>query len=725
MLKVGLGQAEDIDTETAVGEAIRRCRARLDGTPPQAGVVFISEDLDHGLALKAIGEAFSGISLIGCTTAGELSSDFGFSDDSVSLMVFASDTVSFHTAVARDATGDPSGSVRRAVSALPPEALDRAVLCLVFPDPDCPFPERLQESLTDALGGRCAVFGGVSAGQWEGDAPQRQFFGREVLTGAVPMMVLSGDLEYAFAIANSWNPVGPKSRVTEARGNEVRRIGDKTAVGFYRHYLGPHTTPAFELPLAVYDDDSERFYVRTPVSYDPATDGIVFPTSIREGATVQLTEATRDRLIENTRDSVGRLRRSYEGKWRPAAAMIFSCATRKQILGTRTPEEIQILQETLHEPLAVAGFYSFGELCPLDPGGRTLLHNCTMVTLLFGEGSASGETAAAMPAVSPPGPADRLEESATQTLRRQNAFLMKKLARSEQYRRRLEYIKDLNGKLLRKINQDINDARLEIQRKNELLRRTLELADEVQKNMLPRGTPRIPGLDIAGDSIYCSETGGDYYDFLGGDGRSPKGFGVVVGDVSGHGIEAALLMTTVRALIRSRASQPGSLAEIVTHVNRQLSMDIYETGHFMTLFYLIVDTERRTLHWVRAGHDPAILYDPRQDRFTALSGEGVSLGLDPERPYAEQHREMLNPGEVILLGTDGLWEARNPEGRMFGKDPLYGILRREAANGAGRVLRSVMSELADFRGDREPEDDMTLVVIRVTEEEPNRNPITE
>lgn len=303
-------------------------------------------------------------------------------------------------------------------------------------------------------------------------------------------------------------------------------------------------------------------------------------------------------------------------------------------------------------------------------------------------------------------------------MQRENRFLLKKLKRCEQYRQRLEYIKDLNGKLLRRINRDINDARLEIQRKNELLRRTLELADEVQKNMLPRKNPKLPGLDIAGESIYCSETGGDYYDFLGDEDRAPHGFGVVVGDVSGHGIEAALLMTTVRALIRSRASQPGSLSDIVTHVNRQLTMDLYDTGHFMTLFYLIVDADRRSLHWVRAGHDPAILYDPKKDRFTALAGEGVSLGLDPDPPYPEYKREALNPGEIILLGTDGLWEARNPEGRMFGKKPLYEILRRESAGGAGKVLRAVMSELAEFRQDREPEDDITLVVIRLTEDGP-------
>jgi sigma-B regulation protein RsbU (phosphoserine phosphatase) len=718
MLKVGLGQAEDIDTGTAVGEAIRRCRMRLENAAPQAGIVFAAEDLDHRLVLQEIRNAFPGISLIGCTTAGELSSDLGFSDDSVSLTAFSSDTVSFHAAVARDVSSDPSASMRKALETLSADAVKDAGLCLMFPDPDCPAPEQLLQPLQDLLGREIPVFGGVAASPWESENPQLQFFAEEILTDAVPLMILSGDLSYAFAIANSWRPVGAKSTVTAVRGKEVRRIGDMSALGFYRHYLGPHTTPAFELPLAVYEDDSDRFYIRTPVSYDTEADSIVFPTAIREGATVQLTEATRDGIIDNTRESVNRLVQMVEGQWQPAAGMIFSCATRKQILGTRTREEIEILQATLPNTTAISGFYSFGELCPMKSGERTQLHHCTMVALLFGERSSQPAHPGIHPAKSASIDAERVTDGSSEVLRRERDFLLKKLKRSEQYRQRLEYVKDLNGKLLRRINQDINAARLEIQRKNELLRRTLELADEVQKNMLPRSNPTLPGLDIAGESVYCSETGGDYYDFLGGEDRAPHGFGVVVGDVSGHGIEAALLMTTVRALIRSRASQPGSLSDIVTHVNRQLAMDIYDTGHFMTLFYLIVDTDRKALHWVRAGHDPAILYDPKQDRFSTLSGEGLSLGLDPDRSYPEYRREQLSPGEIILVGTDGLWEARNPEGRMFGKAPLYEILRREAGGSAEQVLRSVMSALSDFREDREPEDDITLVVIRVTEDGP-------
>ncbi len=120
------------------------------------------------------------------------------------------------------------------------------------------------------------------------------------------------------------------------------------------------------------------------------------------------------------------------------------------------------------------------------------------------------------------------------------------------------------------------------------LKEALDLAMQVQQSLLPKGAPQIEGLDIAGRSIYCDETGGDYYDFLEFselDGR----LGVVVGDVTGHGIAAALIMATVRSLLRSRVTQPGTLAEVITDVNRLLCLDTSQTASFMTLFFMLAD----------------------------------------------------------------------------------------------------------------------------------------
>jgi sigma-B regulation protein RsbU (phosphoserine phosphatase) len=102
---------------------------------------------------------------------------------------------------------------------------------------------------------------------------------------------------------------------------------------------------------------------------------------------------------------------------------------------------------------------------------------------------------------------------------------------------------------------------------------------------------------------------------------------VVVGDITGHGVDAALLMATARAFLRMRASQPGTLTDTVTAMNRHLVEDVSETGKFMTLFFLTLDVGKKTIEWVRAGHDPAWLYDPDEDRFEDLKGAGVALGV--------------------------------------------------------------------------------------------------
>ena len=141
-------------------------------------------------------------------------------------------------------------------------------------------------------------------------------------------------------------------------------------------------------------------------------------------------------------------------------------------------------------------------------------------------------------------------------------------------------------------------------------KKALALAGEVQKSLLPQDKPRVQGLDIAGRNVSCDEIGGDYFDFLWRRDSKKGPFSVVVGDISGHGVDSALLMTTARAFLRMRASQPGTISEIITAMNRHLTQDVLESGRFMTLFYLTIDPEKKRLDWVRAGHDPALVYDP-------------------------------------------------------------------------------------------------------------------
>jgi sigma-B regulation protein RsbU (phosphoserine phosphatase) len=133
----------------------------------------------------------------------------------------------------------------------------------------------------------------------------------------------------------------------------------------------------------------------------------------------------------------------------------------------------------------------------------------------------------------------------------------------------------------------------------------------------------------------------------------------------------------------------------------------------MTLFYMTIDPEKDYIDWVRAGHDPAIIYDPARDEFEELKGSGVALGVNEGFDYEENYRRGLTNGQIIAIGTDGIWEAVNREGEMFGKTRFRNIIRKNAHAAAGDILNAVYSELSLYTRGQRSEDDITLVVIKI------------
>jgi sigma-B regulation protein RsbU (phosphoserine phosphatase) len=247
----------------------------------------------------------------------------------------------------------------------------------------------------------------------------------------------------------------------------------------------------------------------------------------------------------------------------------------------------------------------------------------------------------------------------------------------------------------------------------ERLQQSLNLAREVQQNLLPKSNLQVNGFDIAGKSVYCDETGGDYYDFISIEDTDKQKIGVAIGDVSGHGISSALLMATVRSSLRQRASLPGSTAKIISDVNRQLVKDVEDSGQFMTMFFLALGTATRQLEWVRAGHDPAMLYDPGSDSFNELSGSGIALGVDAEWIYEDNKKTDFSKGQIIFLSTDGIWEARNKKGEMLGKEPILNAIRQNASSDATQIIDAIFDILDKFIGEVKIEDDITSVIIKM------------
>jgi serine phosphatase RsbU (regulator of sigma subunit) len=246
----------------------------------------------------------------------------------------------------------------------------------------------------------------------------------------------------------------------------------------------------------------------------------------------------------------------------------------------------------------------------------------------------------------------------------------------------------------------------------ERMQLSLNLAKEVQQNLLPKSNLKVSGFDIAGKSVYCDETGGDYYDFMSIGDNDKQKIGVAIGDVAGHGISSALLMATVRSSLRQRASLTGNIAKIISDVNRQLVQDVEDSGQFMTMFFLALDPATRQLEWVRAGHDPGIVYDLGSDSFSELGGSGIALGVDAEWIYEDNQKTDFSNGQIIFLSTDGIWEARNNKGEMLGKEPILNAIRKNASSDATQIIDAIFDILDKFIGQVKMEDDITSVVIK-------------
>ena len=244
------------------------------------------------------------------------------------------------------------------------------------------------------------------------------------------------------------------------------------------------------------------------------------------------------------------------------------------------------------------------------------------------------------------------------------------------------------------------------------LRHSLALAQEVQQNLLPSETPIIEGLDIASHATYCDETGGDYFDFLKIAGLPDTTVAIAVGDVVGHGAAAAMLMATARGILRSRCRTTGMLADLLTHLNNQL---VEDTGgdRFMTMMLMTIDAQHREMRWATAGHDLPIVYDPADERFIELTGNGLSLGIERGVEYEEHLFSDVKPGQIYMALTDGLAEAFNRDGEMFGKGRVRNLIRNFSNLSADEITKRINRELARFLGGKSPDDDLTFVIVKV------------
>ncbi|MGL5059776.1 MAG: FIST signal transduction protein [Microcoleus sp.] len=383
MLKTVVGHSNDPESRSAIAEVLEQCQKSLLGSSPQAGILFAAIDFEHPLILQQICETYPGIELIGGTTDGEMSSILGFEQDSLTLMLFCADNITIRAGIGRDISHDLNAAIQTAVIQATTGHTEEIKLCIALPESLTTSAVLILDNLHQALGEKVPVFGGLTADRWQFKQTY-QFYKTEVCSDAIPILLISGSILFSHSIASGWNPIGKRGIVTKADRNIVCEIDNRPALEFYHHYLG-QMPPSSEYPLAVFDATETNYYMRAPNGiYDVETGSVTFFGDIPEGAIVQITETTRDSILSASRTSMMQALENYPGQ-QPAAAVYFSCASRRQILGTRTREEYALTQTCLTQALPSCGFYTNGEISPLEEQGISYFHNETFVTLLLGE----------------------------------------------------------------------------------------------------------------------------------------------------------------------------------------------------------------------------------------------------------------------------------------------------------------------------------------------------
>jgi len=383
MLKVAVGHSDDVDSVDAIEEVLNQCSDSLNDLPAHAGIVFSSIDQDFQSILNKINETYPGIELIGCTTDGEFSSVLGFVEDSILLIVFHSDDCEWKAGIGRDVSNDPTGIVEKVAKSTISQLKQEPKLCIVTPESLTTSADSILAGLRNQLGANFPILGGTAGDQLR-VKKTFQFYKNEVLSDSAPFILFSGPISLSFGVESGWKPVGNKGKVTRVENNILYQIDDIPATDYYQHYLNIELSEVVpEYPLAVYVENSEDYYLRNPVYFNVEDGSISFMGDVPLNATVQITHVERNGIIDATKESIAKALRTFHGS-NVALAICFSCAGRKLVLGTRTHEECQALEKS-NSNLKVAGFYSYGEIAPLQPNTLSRFHNETFISLLLGD----------------------------------------------------------------------------------------------------------------------------------------------------------------------------------------------------------------------------------------------------------------------------------------------------------------------------------------------------
>lgn len=245
------------------------------------------------------------------------------------------------------------------------------------------------------------------------------------------------------------------------------------------------------------------------------------------------------------------------------------------------------------------------------------------------------------------------------------------------------------------------------------LEKEMRIARTIQEGLLPAEPPRIRGLDVAGVCVPAQNVGGDYFDYVTREGDDR--IAVAVADVSGHNMASALMMAVARSAIRGEIRRSADPGAVLGELNGFLYEDLTRAELFLSVFLVVIDPANRRIEFTNAGHNPALLLKKGEKHCALLDADGLLTGVLPESEYPVEERS-LEPGDIILVYTDGIVEASDAAGTLFGIERLAASLEKHRSLPSKVLLSRILEAVAAFSGGNVQNDDMTAVALKVTEE---------
>jgi len=382
---MAVGQGDDVDPADAIATAIEQCREALGGQAPQAGILFAAWDSFDPAILPAVAEAFPTATVMGTTSAAEISSTNGYLEDSLTLALFASDTVDISAGMGSGLSTDLDGACRAAASQALAGTQQAPSVCVVLTEGFGVDPQRTLDAMARALPDGVTMVGGTSAGRaFTASQPSFQFCADRVSDDAVAILLFSGPVAYATALGTGWRTIGATGTVTRSGSGVVHEIDGRPAISFLARYLDVTGPASFGNPLAVAESDGDETYLRAIQGTDQDSGSIYIAGAIPIGAVVQLTTADTEEILAGAEAALERTTAEFPAGARPEAALIFSCAVRRFLLGSRTRIEADLARRVYGASIPIAGLYCYGEIGPVRGTGSSRFFNETFTTLLLG-----------------------------------------------------------------------------------------------------------------------------------------------------------------------------------------------------------------------------------------------------------------------------------------------------------------------------------------------------